>query len=50
MSAPIMSRFDLFFVISDDPNESTDARVAEHIISMHQHYDEFDSGYFIKYY
>lgn len=44
MTAPIMSRFDLFFVISDENNETTDARVAEHILKMHQEYEQVDSG------
>jgi DNA replication licensing factor MCM6 len=36
MSAPIMSRFDLFFVILDECNEQVDRRLAEHIVSIHQ--------------
>jgi DNA replication licensing factor MCM6 len=35
MSAPIMSRFDLFFVILDECNESVDRHLAEHIVSIH---------------
>lgn len=35
ISAPIMSRFDLFFVILDDCDETTDARIAEHIVNIH---------------
>ncbi|KAJ2160108.1 MCM DNA helicase complex subunit mcm6 [Coemansia sp. RSA 552] len=36
MSAPIMSRFDLFFVVLDDANETTDYNTARHIIRVHQ--------------
>ncbi|SPO03202.1 probable replication licensing factor [Cephalotrichum gorgonifer] len=40
MSAPIMSRFDLFFVILDECNEQTDRRLASHIVGIHQLRDE----------
>ncbi|EHK96374.1 putative DNA replication licensing factor mcm6 [Glarea lozoyensis 74030] len=40
MSAPIMSRFDLFFVILDECNETVDRHLAEHIVSIHQLRDE----------
>jgi len=36
MSAPIMSRFDLFFVILDECNEKVDRHLAEHIVGIHQ--------------
>ncbi|KAI7786243.1 minichromosome maintenance protein 6 [Diaporthe eres] len=36
MSAPIMSRFDLFFVILDECNEKVDRHLAEHIVAIHQ--------------
>ena len=36
ISAPIMSRFDLFFVIVDECDEQSDMRVAQHIVSLHQ--------------
>ena len=36
MSAPIMSRFDLFFVILDECNEQVDRHLAEHIVGLHQ--------------
>ncbi|EER24195.1 DNA replication licensing factor mcm6, putative [Coccidioides posadasii C735 delta SOWgp] len=39
-SAPIMSRFDLFFVIRDDPNEAVDRNLAEHIVNVHMNRDE----------
>jgi len=36
MSPPIMSRFDLMFVMQDISDPSTDNRVAEHIVSLHR--------------
>lgn len=39
MSAPIMSRFDLFFVILDECNESVDRHLAEHIVNIHMNRD-----------
>lgn len=39
-SAPIMSRFDLFFVIRDEPNESIDRKLANHIVDVHMKRDE----------
>lgn len=35
LSAPIMSRFDLFFVIIDECNETVDFAIAEKIVSLH---------------
>ncbi|BFZ59710.1 MCM DNA helicase complex subunit mcm6 [Saitoella coloradoensis] len=40
MSAPIMSRFDLFFVVLDECNESTDFNLASHIVNTHRLKDE----------
>jgi DNA replication licensing factor MCM6 len=40
MSAPIMSRFDLFFVVLDECNEQVDRHLAEHIVSIHQLRDD----------
>ncbi|MCJ1359475.1 MAG: MCM DNA helicase complex subunit mcm6 [Icmadophila ericetorum] len=40
MSAPIMSRFDLFFVILDECNETVDRHLAQHIVAIHQLRDE----------
>ncbi|KAI8160231.1 DNA replication licensing factor mcm6 [Colletotrichum sp. SAR 10_70] len=40
MSAPIMSRFDLFFVVLDECNDSVDRHLAEHIVGLHQLRDE----------
>lgn len=39
MSAPIMSRFDLFFVILDECNEATDLHIAQHIVNVHRFRD-----------
>jgi DNA replication licensing factor MCM6 len=40
MSAPIMSRFDLFFIVLDDCNEATDTNLARHIVNIHRSRDE----------
>lgn len=40
MSAPIMSRFDLFFVVLDECNEQVDEHLAKHIVGIHQLKDE----------
>ncbi|KAL4931678.1 MCM DNA helicase complex subunit MCM6 [Aspergillus undulatus] len=39
-SAPIMSRFDLFFVIRDEPNDDVDRNLADHIVNVHMNRDE----------
>ncbi|CAB9507868.1 Maternal DNA replication licensing factor mcm6 [Seminavis robusta] len=36
LSAPILSRFDLFFVVLDDCNPVADNRVARHILNVHR--------------
>ena len=36
LSAPILSRFDLFFVVLDDCNPEADRRVAQHILNVHR--------------
>eukprot|EP00494_Astrolonche_serrata_P032768 UN33037 len=36
MSAPIMSRFDLFFVVVDECDEALDTYIAEHIVNLHR--------------
>jgi DNA replication licensing factor MCM6 len=36
MSAPIMSRFDLFFVVVDQVNPSYDSELAYHILNVHR--------------
>jgi DNA replication licensing factor MCM6 len=40
MTAPIMSRFDLFFVVLDDCDEKTDENIAKHIVDVHRYQDE----------
>jgi DNA replication licensing factor MCM6 len=40
LSAPILSRFDLFFVVLDDCNEEADRMVAEHILKVHRCEDQ----------
>lgn len=40
ISPPIMSRFDLFFVIFDEKNDANDFLIANHIVSMHRSKDE----------
>ena len=37
LSAPIMSRFDLFFVLIDDCDEFADHDVAQRIVDLHRH-------------
>jgi len=37
ITAPIMSRFDLFFIILDECNEITDYNIARHIVDVHMH-------------
>jgi DNA replication licensing factor MCM6 len=36
LSAPILSRFDLFFVVLDDCNPDADRQVAQHILQVHR--------------
>lgn len=36
ISAPIMSRFDLFFVIFDEKRDDDDIHIANHIVQMHR--------------
>ena len=36
LSAPIMSRFDLFFVICDESNPQSDANLSQFIIGIHR--------------
>ncbi|KAI9257684.1 MCM2/3/5 family-domain-containing protein [Sporodiniella umbellata] len=40
MSAPIMSRFDLFFIVLDECNDITDYNIGRHIINNHRQKDE----------
>ncbi|KAJ5690430.1 DNA replication licensing factor mcm6 [Penicillium macrosclerotiorum] len=39
-SAPIMSRFDVFFVIRDEPREDADRKLAKHIVDVHMNRDK----------
>lgn len=36
ISAPIMSRFDLFFIIFDEKRDDEDFQIAQHIVNMHR--------------
>lgn len=46
MSAPIMSRFDLFFILVDECNEVTDYAVARRIVDLHsRNEDSIDRVY-----
>ena len=36
LSAPIMSRFDLFFVVCDESNQNADKNLSEFIINIHR--------------
>lgn len=36
ISPPIMSRFDLFFVIFDEKRDEEDFHIAQHIVNMHR--------------
>ncbi|KAI9141201.1 MCM2/3/5 family-domain-containing protein, partial [Paraphysoderma sedebokerense] len=40
MSAPIMSRFDLFFVVLDECDQATDYNIARHIVNVHRFTDD----------
>ena len=40
ISPPIMSRFDIFFVIFDDKNDENDFAIAQHIVNMHRLTDD----------
>lgn len=40
ISPPIMSRFDIFFLIFDEKNEDKDLAIANHIVQMHRLQDE----------
>ncbi|XP_025083837.1 zygotic DNA replication licensing factor mcm6-B-like [Pomacea canaliculata] len=40
MTAPIMSRFDLFFVLVDECNEVTDYAIARRIVDLHSRLEE----------
>lgn len=40
LTAPIMSRFDLFFILVDDCNEVTDYAIARRIVDLHSRIEE----------
>ena len=40
LSAPIMSRFDMFFVVLDECDEASDLHIASHILNCHRHIEE----------
>ena len=49
MTAPIMSRFDLFFILVDDCNEMTDYAIARRIIDLHTKLEEsIDRSYTVE--
>lgn len=49
LSAPIMSRFDLFFIICDESNEIADMHLSEFVLNMHIHKDRaFNKKYDTK--
>jgi DNA replication licensing factor MCM6 len=35
-AGPILSRFDLFFVVLDECDEAIDSHIAHHIVRLHQ--------------
>lgn len=39
LSPPLMSRFDLFFVMTDDCREAIDMAIAKRIVSLHKEFD-----------
>ena len=48
LSAPILSRFDLFFVVLDECNGSADLAVAKHILNVHRCNEESYEVLFTK--
>lgn len=44
MSAALLSRFDLVFILLDKPDEVLDKRVSDHIISLHAGYGEYSQA------
>jgi DNA replication licensing factor MCM6 len=46
MSAPIMSRFDLFFVVLDECKPDVDKMIADYIVGTHRRGDENINPYF----
>ena len=48
LSAPILSRFDLFFVVLDDCNPEADEKVARHILNVHRSGRDAAMGVIVK--
>eukprot|EP01080_Neovahlkampfia_damariscottae_P008664 gene8664-611_t len=46
ISPPIMSRFDLFFIVQDHCNEIIDGEIARHIVGVHQQLEDSISAEF----
>ena len=46
ISPPIMSRFDLFFVVCDECDETADSQIARHIVKTHQGIAEVTKSFF----
>ena len=40
MTSPIMSRFDLFFIILDECNDVSDYNIARHLTNIHRLKDD----------
>ena len=41
LSGPLLSRFDLLFILLDKPNEELDYKLSSHIISLHSKYKKY---------
>ncbi len=48
ISAPIMSRFDLFYVVLDEGDELVDYNIARHIINIHKVMNEWMNDWMIE--
>lgn len=48
ITAPLMSRFDLFFVILDECDTEIDKRIASHIINRHRRREEYEWSECVK--
>lgn len=42
LSAPILSRFDLVFILRDEPEEENDTVIASHILNLHRYHGNTD--------
>ncbi|MCE7736992.1 MAG: hypothetical protein GPJ54_19055, partial [Candidatus Heimdallarchaeota archaeon] len=42
LSAPILSRFDLVFILRDEPEEDNDSVIASHILNLHRYHGNTD--------